>query len=161
MKLMCVMAIAALGAACGPGASDSHNSSQAGGAARGGVADPNRQQPVTLTGCLQNADKPDAATGTSGSAGRSAAGGSDQLAAGKGSIGERFTLTNASTQSGEAHAGAAGYILDGNVEALRGNVNTQVRVTGVLDRGTYSASESQRVRVDTVEPMGGACGTPR
>ena len=138
MKLMCVIAIATLGAACGPGASDSHNSSQAGASPRGGVAEPNRQQPVTLTGCLQNADKPDAtATGTTGSTARQRSAGADQLAAGKGSIGERFTLTGAKNESGEGRA-AASYILDGNVEALRGAVNRQVRVTGVLNRGTDS-----------------------
>jgi hypothetical protein len=66
------IAIAAGGVACGPGASDSHNSSQAGATARAGAATDNRQQPVTLTGCLQNADKPGATapTGTSGIAAR-------------------------------------------------------------------------------------------
>jgi hypothetical protein len=160
MKLICMAALAALGVACGPGASDSHNSSQAGASARAGVADANRQRPITLTGCLQNADQPDAAaTGTSGSNAQQRSG-ADQLAAGKGSIGERFTLTGAKNEAAKGSAASA-YVLDGNVEALRGNLNRQVRVTGVLDRGTDSPGQSQRVRVDTVDPVGGACGAAR
>jgi hypothetical protein len=153
MKLIYAITLAGFAVACGPGASDSHNSSQSGAAVRGGVANEQRQQSVTLNGCLQNADKPDAAgttTGTSGTAPQRAQG-SDQAAAGKGSIGERFTLTSSG-------APATSYILDGNVEALRANQDRQVRVTGMLDRGTYSPSESQRVRVESIEAVGGTCG---
>ena len=131
MKLIYAITLAGFAVACGPGASDSHNSSQSGAAVRGGVANEQRQQSVTLNGCLQNADKPDAGgttTGTSGTAPQRAQG-SDQAAAGKGSIGERFTLTSSG-------APATSYILDGNVEALRANQDRQVRVTGMLDRGT-------------------------
>jgi hypothetical protein len=152
MKLICVITLAMLPLACGRGATDSHNSDQSGAAARGGVAENQRQQPVTLTGCLQNADKPDAnaaTTGTSGSAGQAPP--ADQAAAGKGSIGERFTLSSANGPS-------TSYILDGNMPALRENENHEVRVTGVLDRGTYSP---QRVRVQTVESLSGSCGTSR
>lgn len=81
----------------------------------------------------------------------------DQKAAGAGAIGERFTLTGATGGPATGSASANAYILDANLEALRGNVNRQVRVTGVLDRGTDSPSESQRVRVESVEPVGGSC----
>lgn len=157
MKSICAIAFAVLAVACG-GASDSHNSSQSGSSARSGAATTDRQQPVTLTGCLLNADKPDAGIkGTSGSASAAKKEGRDQIAAGRGSIGERFVLTEASGTATASGATAHSYVLDGNVEALRGNLNQRVRVTGTLDRGTYSPGESQRVRVDSVEAAGGTC----
>jgi hypothetical protein len=153
MKNICAICAAALTMACG--ATESHNSSQSGGAARAGIADPANQPKVTLTGCLQNANRPETA-GTTGSAGGgSAAGAADQMAAGKGAFGERFTLTNATSASGATDPSAGSYLLDGNIEALRGNVNRQVRLTGTLD-ANY-ANSPQRVRVDSVEALGESC----
>ncbi len=166
MKLFCVIAIAAATAiACGPGATDSHNSSQSGASARGGVAG-DHEQPVTLSGCLQNADRADenSPTGTTGSAARRSAGAADQMAAGRGSPGERYTLTHAvranresDSAAGSRAAAGGSYVLEGNLEALREHVNRQVRVTGTLDTGAANTAGPQRVRVDAVEPAGGAC----
>src|SRR5215217_7083064 len=153
MKLICAIGVAALAVACG--ASESHNSSQSGATAQAGLAEPGKQPKVTLTGCLVDADKPDTAgpTGTTGTG--SAGNASDQIAAGKGSVGERFTLTNAKNTSGATEPAAGSYLLDGNMDALRGNVNRQVRLTGTLD-ATY-ANSPQRVRVDSVEALGERC----
>src|SRR5690349_19989179 len=89
-----------LAISCRPGASQSHNSSQAGATDRAGCANPGNQPSVTLTGCLRNADRPEAdpatPTGTLGGSARSA---SDQMAAGNGAPGERYTLTNAKSES--------------------------------------------------------------
>jgi len=157
MKLICAIAVAALGIACG-GASDSHNSSQAGATPRAGAEQAQHEQPVTLTGCLQNADRPDerSATGTSGSTAPGSRGGApDQMAAGRGAEGERFTLTHATGAS--AASAAASFVLEGNLEALREHVNRQVRVSGTLDTGGANSAGPQRVRVDSVEPAGGSC----
>jgi hypothetical protein len=157
MKGICTICVAALAVSCG-GASESHNSSQAGATARAGIAEPGNQPKVTLTGCLQNADRPQT-TGTTGSAGQGSAGNaSDQMAAGKGSPGERFTLTNATSSTGSSDPSAGSYVLEGNMEALRGNVNRQVRLTGTLDATASNTAGPQRVRVDAVEALGGNCG---
>src|SRR3954462_11019265 len=156
MKWICAVCVAAAAVACG-GASESHNSSQAGGAARAGIADPANQPKVTLNGCLQNADRAETA-GTTGTAGRGSSGGAaDQMAAGKGSPGERFTLTNATSSSGASDPSAGSYILEGNLEALRGSVNRHVRLTGTLDATAANTAGPQRVRVDSVEPVGERC----
>lgn len=156
MKWMCAVCLATFAAACG-GASESHNSSQSGATARAGIADPANQPKVTLNGCLQNADRPET-TGTTGTAGGGSAGGAaDQMAAGKGSPGERFTLTNAKSSSAESDPSAGSYILEGNLEALRGNVNRPVRLTGTLDATAANSAGPQRVRVDSVEPTGETC----
>jgi hypothetical protein len=155
MKRICVVCITTLTIGCG--ASESHNSSQAGGTARAGQAEPDNQPRVTLKGCLQNADRPQT-IGTAGSDRRGSAGAaSDQMAAGQGSPGERFTLTDASTLSGVTNPAAGSYLLDGNLEALRANINRQVQLTGTLD-ATY-ANSPQRVRVDSVQAVGEACVT--
>jgi hypothetical protein len=146
--------MAALAMACG-GAGESHNSSQSGATERAGIAKADNQPKVTLTGCLQNADKP-GTVGTAGSGGRgSAADAPDQFAAGKGSPGERFTLTDATTVSGPTDPSAGSYVLDGNLTALRENLNRQVRLTGILD-ASY-ANSPQRIRVDSVEALGEVC----
>jgi hypothetical protein len=158
MKLTYALAVAALTAACGPGASDSHNSSQAGATPRAGAEQPAHTQPVTLTGCLQNADKRDETnpTGTSGSSAPRSAQPADQMAAGRGSPGERFTLTGA--RASDRNGGSGGsYLLEGNLESLRGNVNHQVRVTGTLDTGAANTAGPQRVRVDAVESLADRC----
>jgi hypothetical protein len=158
MRLICVVGIAALSFGCG-GASDSHNSSLSGGAARAGVANGDHQRPVTLTGCLQNADRPDGAdaTGTSGSAPSGAgATASDQMAAGRNSPGERFTLTHVANADA-AGAVAASYVLEGDLEALRGHVNREVRVTGSLDLGAANTAGPQRVRVESLDQVADAC----
>jgi hypothetical protein len=153
VKRICTVWVAALSVACG--ASESHNSSQSGATARAGIAEPDNQPKVTLTGCLQNADKPNA-VGTTGTDRRGSAGqAADQMAAGKGSPGERFTLTNAKALSGATDPSAGSYLLDGNLEALRGNLDRQVRVTGTLD-AAY-ANSPQRVRVDSVDALADSC----
>jgi hypothetical protein len=155
MRQICAVCVATLAVACGPGATESHNSSQSGATARAGIANPENQPKVTLTGCLVDADRPET-TGTTGRAGAGSAGNAaDQMAAGKGSPGERFTLTYATSTSGPSDPSAGSYLLDGNMEALRGNVNRQVRLTGTLD-ATYGNSP-QRVRVDSVEPVAERC----
>ena len=44
--------------------------------------------------------------------------------------------------------------------ALRDHVNKQVRLTGTLDVTASNSAGPQRVRVDTVEPIGDRCATP-
>jgi hypothetical protein len=156
MRLSYLLGIVVLSAACG-GASDSHNSALAGAAGRAGGATGEHQRAVTLTGCLQNADRPDgdSPTGTSGSAASGSATATGQTAAGRGSPGERFTLTHVA--NGTA-AGESAYLLEGDLTALRAQVNRQVRVTGSLDVGAANTAGPQRVRVDAVEPVGTSCG---
>jgi hypothetical protein len=157
MRLSYLLGVVALSAACG-GASDSHNSSLAGASDRAGAATAEHQRAVTLTGCLQNADRPDgdSATGTSGSATSGSPTAAGQTAAGRGSPGERFTLTHVA-RSGAAGDSAA-YLLEGDLTALRAQLNRQVRVTGSLDVGAANTAGPQRVRVDGVEPVGATCG---
>jgi hypothetical protein len=158
MKMICAISIAAISIACG--ASESHNSSESGSTKRAGIAQPGSQD-VVLSGCLQNADKPDAgASQPVGSAGNGSAGKAiDEMTAGRGSIGERFTLTHATSASAASDATKGSYILEGNMEALRAHVNQQVRVNGALD--DYSANSGsrgpQRVRVQSVESVGDRC----
>jgi hypothetical protein len=149
--------VLALSAGCGGGASDSHNSSLAGASGRAGGATAEHQRAVTLTGCLQNADRPDpdSATGTTGSAASSSPTATGQTAAGRGSPGERFTLTHVASGAGAGESGA--YLLEGDLTALRAQVNRQVRVTGSLDVGAANTAGPQRVRVDQVEPVGASC----
>lgn len=152
-------ATAALAVACGPGAGESHNSSQAGATARAGTANPDNQPRVTLTGCLVNADRPgETPTGTTG--GKSAGGARDQIAAGSGSLGERFTLVGATSATADSSPAAASYVLDGNMEALRGHQNQRVTVVGTLDATAANTAGPQRVRVETVDTVGPACKTP-
>jgi hypothetical protein len=146
--------LAALAIGCG--ASESHNSSQSGATARAGLAEPDKQPQVTLTGCLRNADRPET-VGTSGLDKPGSADAGDQMAAGRGSPGERFTLTNAKAASGATDPSAGSYLLDGNLEALRKNQGREVRVSGRLD-ATY-ANSPQRIRVDTVEAIADNCQT--
>jgi hypothetical protein len=154
MKPICAICTAALAISCG--ASESHNSSQSGATARTGQAEPNNQPKVTLKGCLQDADRPKTA-GTAGSDGSGSAGAaSDQMtAAGRGSPGERFTLTYATAVAGATDPSAGSYVLDGNLEALRANVNREVQLTGTLD-AAY-ANNPQRIRVDSIQALGGSC----
>jgi hypothetical protein len=173
----------ALAMACSRSATESHTSSQAGATARAGVANPTDQPEVTLTGCLRNADRSDAEpTGTAGEATgrlrtegapasraearpkneRAEAGGSarsaaDQMNAGKGSIGERFTLTYAKSGSAESSPSAGSYILDGNMSDLRSHVDQQVRVKGTLDAAAANTAGPQRIRVQSVEMIDAAC----
>ena len=154
MKRICAVCTAALAIACG--ASESHNSSQSGATVRAGQAEPDNQPTVTLRGCLQDADRPQT-VGTAGSDRRGSAGAaSDQMVAGQGAPGERFTLTNATAVLGATDPAAGSYLLDGNLEALRANVNRLVQLTGTLD-ATY-ANSPQRVRVDSVQALDGDCG---
>ena len=156
MKRIFVICTAALAISCG--ASESHNSSQSGATARTGQAEPNNQPRITLKGCLQDADRLKT-VGTTGSDGRGSAGAaSDQMAAGRGSPGERFTLTYATTIAGATDPSAGSYVLDGNLEALRANVNRAVQLTGTLD-AAY-ANSPQRVRVDSVQALGDSCAQP-
>lgn len=151
------LAFAAL-AACGPGASESHNSSQAGATARAGEANASYQPPVTLVGCLVDADQREAEpVGTIGRRAGSAGTAADQKNAGAGSPGERFTLTNAKSESSDSNPAAASYVLDGNMEALRALANQRVRLTGVLDATAANTAGPQRIRVEKVESAGGAC----
>lgn len=156
MKIAIIAAMAALAAACGPGAKESHNSSQAGATARAGAANPGNQPTVTLVGCLQDVDRQGEPVGTVGTKSGSAGSAADQKAAGAGSPGERFTLTNAKSESAESNPAAASYVLDGNLEDLRALANQQVRLTGVLDATAANTAGPQRVRVNTVESIG-AC----
>ena len=154
MKLICAVAVAALAAGCG-GASESHNSSQSGATAQAGIANPGGQPTVTLKGCLQNADTLDTAPQPTGSIGHGSAGEAvDQKAAGRGSPGERFTLTSARSESDASSPAAGSYILDGNMEALRQHVRQQVRVTGTLDAAAANTAGPQRIRVQTVQADG-------
>jgi hypothetical protein len=157
MKRMCVICLAAFAVACN-GASESHNSSQSGATARAGLANPD-DQPVTLSGCLRNANDAEAsAARPTGSAGEGSAGKAvDQMAAGRGALGERFTLTNAKSASAASDPAAASYILDGNLQALRQHVDQQVRLTGKLDPAAANTAGPQRVRVESVESLGGSC----
>jgi hypothetical protein len=159
MKSIGTIVLLSATVACG-GASQSHNSSQAGATEIHGDKVPDQRRSVTLTGCLQNADQP----GTSATTGASARGGSatdaaDQMAAGQNSPGERYTLTNAASTSGATNPAAGSYVLDGNMPALRDHVNQQVRVTGTLDAGASNAAGPQRVRVSTVEGVAGNCAS--
>jgi len=115
---------------------------------------------VTLSGCLRNADTPDAgAPRPTGSSGKGSAGAAvDQQTAGRGSPGERFTLTGASSDTKASNPEAGSYILDGNMEALRSHVNQQVRVTGTLDATAANTAGPQRIRVQTVEATANVCG---
>lgn len=144
--------------ACGPGARESHNSSQAGATATAGAANPGNQPTVTLTGCLQDVDQPGEPVGTVGTKRGSAGAAADQKAAGAGSPGERYTLTNAKSESVESNPAAASYVLDGNLEDLRAHVNHQVRLTGVLDAAAANTAGPQRIRVRSVESAGKTCG---
>jgi hypothetical protein len=157
MKLIAVLSIAAFAIACG--GSESHNSSQAGASAHAGIANPGYQPAVTLSGCLQNADRPDSdAPQPTGSSGRGSAGKAvDEMAAGRGSPGERFTLTDATSASADSDPAAASYILDGNMEALRAHVDKQVRLTGTLDAAAANTAGPQRVRVQSVERVADNC----
>src|SRR3954452_3155847 len=153
MKWICV-GMAVLAVACNS-ASESHNSSQSGASAHAGIANPGNQPTVTLSGCLQNADNPDTTPRPTGSAGRGSAGDAgDQKTAGRGSPGGGFTLTHARSASDASNPAAGSYILDGNLEALRGHVNEKVRVTGTLDAAASNTAGPQRVRVQAVESDG-------
>jgi len=153
MKWVCVIGAATLAIACG--GSESHNSSQSGATAHAGIANPGSQPAVTLLGCLQNADDPNAGRVPTGSTGQGSSGNAvDQRAAGQGSPGERFTLTHAKSLSQASDPAAASYILDGNLEALRGHVHQQVRIVGRLDPAAANSAGPQRVRVESVEPDG-------
>jgi hypothetical protein len=160
--MTCAIAAAALAVACGRGATESHNSSQSGATAHAGQAEPGNQPKVTLSGCLQNADNPDAAADRpTATGGRGSAGGAvDQMTAGRGSIGERYTLVHATSASGATQPAAASYVLDGNMDALRDHVNKQVRLTGTLDVTASNTAGPQRVRVESVEPIAERCATP-
>lgn len=159
MRIAGIAGIAALAAvACGPGAKESHNSSQAGATARAGAANPGNQPTVTLVGCLQDVDRPAEPVGTVGTKSGSAGSAADQRAAGAGSPGERFTLTDAKSESPASDPAAASYVLDGNLEDLRTLINQQVRLTGVLDATAANTAGPQRVRVNTVESIGKRCG---
>ena len=79
------------------------------------------------------------------------------MAAGRGSPGERFTLTHATSASADSDPAAASYILDGNMEALRAHVNTQVRLTGTLDAAASNTAGPQRIRVQSVERVANSC----
>jgi hypothetical protein len=160
-RSMAALAVAlCLTPACGRGADESHNSSQAGATARAGAADAGNQPDVTLVGCLTNADRPsDAApVGTAGAG--SSGGAKDQGAAGRGSIGERFTLTGARSESAASDPAAASYVLDGDLEQLRGHVDQQVRVRGILDAAASNTAGPQRVRVNAVETIAASCAAP-
>jgi hypothetical protein len=158
MRFLLFISIAAV-AACGPGAGESHNSSQAGATAARDVARPELQPAVTLQGCLTNADRPSdsPADGTRGTGGGSAAHATDQMAAGRGALGERFTLTKAKSESPDSNPSAGSYILDGNLPALRAHVGQQVRVQGALDAAAANTAGPQRIRVTSVDPLGTAC----
>jgi hypothetical protein len=156
MNRVMIAGMAALAIACGRGATESHNSSQAGATARSGVANPGAQPHVTLTGCLRNADRPEGEpVGTAGGGSKSNA--PDQMNAGAGSQGERYTLTHAASASSASNAAASSYILDGNVSDLRAHVNQEVRVDGELDAAAANTAGPQRIRVASVEPLGTAC----
>jgi hypothetical protein len=154
MRIYMIAGMAVLALACGPGAQESHNSSQAGATARTGAANPGLQPKVTLVGCLQDMDRPGEPIGTIGTKPGSSGSAADQRAAGAGSPGERFTLTNAKSESAESNPAAASYVLDGNLEDLRQLANQQVRLTGTLDATAANTAGPQRVRVDTVESVG-------
>ena len=155
----CILAVtAALALACGPGAQQSHNSSQAGSTARAGEANASYQPNVTLLGCLIDADQMSTdPVGTIGSRSGSAGSAANQRRAGAGSPGERFTLTNAKSESADSNPAAASYVLDGNMEELREFANLKVKLTGVLDATAANTAGPQRVRVSTVENVGGRC----
>jgi len=157
MKTCLIAGMAVLAVACGPGAQNSHNSSQSGSTARAGAANPGLQPKVTLVGCLQDVDRPGEPVGTIGSRPGSAGSASDQRAAGAGSPGERFTLINAKSESVESNPAAASYVLDGNMEDLREFANQQVRLTGTLDATAANTAGPQRVRVDRVESVAARC----
>ena len=72
------------------------------------------------------------------------------------SLDKRFTLTDATRVSGATDPSAGSYLLDGNLEALRANINRLVQLTGTLD-ATY-ANSPKRVRVDSVQALDGTCG---
>jgi hypothetical protein len=156
--MFATLAAAALITVCCRGANESHNSSQAGATARAGSANPSGQPAVTLTGCLQNADRPDTATGTMGTRGTgSSASAADQMAAGAGSPGERFTLTRAKSASADSNPAAGSYILDGNMESMREHLDQQVRVEGTLDAAAANTAGPQRIRVQRVETIASRC----
>jgi len=161
MRWICaaITATAVVAIACG-GASESHNSSQSGATEHAGIANPGYQPTVTLTGCLQNADDANAAAATpTGSGGRGSAGEAvDQKTAGRGSPGERFTLTHARSVSDASDPAAASYILDGNLDALRGHVHQKVRVIGTLDAAASNTAGPQRIRVQSVDADAAASG---
>jgi hypothetical protein len=144
MRTSIVAGMAVLAMACA-GAQESHNSSQA------------LQPKVTLVGCLQEVDRPGEPVGTIGSKPGSAGSASEQRAAGAGSPGERFTLTNARSESAESNPAAASYVLDGDMEDLRELANQQVRLTGTVDATAANTAGPQRVRVDRVESVAARC----
>jgi hypothetical protein len=155
MKAVLIAGTAALALACGPGAAGSHHSSQDGATDRAGVA--NTAQPhITVTGCLENAGKPEGEpVGTGG--GGSEKNAPDQMNAGAGSHGERYTLTHATSATAETNPSASSYILDGNVRDLRAHVNQQVRIEGELDPAAANTAGPQRIRVASVETVEEAC----
>jgi hypothetical protein len=159
MKRIIIGATAVLAVACGPGAQESHNSSQAGATARAGEANAANQPRVTLVGCLQDVDQPGEPVGTIGTKAGSSGSAADQRAAGAGSPGERFTLTNAKSESAASNPSAGSYILDGNLEDLRALTNQKVRLTGILDAAAANTAGPQRIRVNTVEGTGDRCRT--
>lgn len=135
-----VVGMAVLAVACGPGATN-----------------PGLQPKVTLVGCLQEVDRSSEPVGTIGSKPGSAGSASDQRAANVRSPGERFTLTNARSESAESSPAAALYVLDGNMEDLSELANQQVRLTGTLDTTAANTAGPQRVRVDRVESIAERC----
>jgi hypothetical protein len=156
MRRVLIAVTAALALGCGPGATESHTSSQAGATDRAGVANPAGQPRVVLSGCLQNADKPEGEpVGTAGGGSKSSA--PDQMNAGAGSQGERFTLTHATSESPASRASASSYILDGNLRELRANVDKQVRVQGELDQAAANTAGPQRIRVSSVTEIADVC----
>jgi hypothetical protein len=153
MKMFTLSLIAALMAACGR-APDAHGNTPPGAQPGESGSHPK----VTLVGCLQDVAQPTGVpTGTTGAASGSAGGASDQKAAGAGSPGERFTLTDARSESAASNPRGGSYVLDGNLEALRTHVNQQVRVSGELDATAANTAGPQRIRVMTVESAGGSC----
>jgi len=156
MKRLLIVGTAALAVSCGRGATESHNSSQAGATARAGQANPAGQPTVTITGCLENADRPEGEpVGTAGGGSKKNA--PDQKNAGAGAIGERYTLTHAASESPASNPAASSYILDGNISDLRAHVQQQVRVQGELDAAAANTAGPQRVRVSSVETVADTC----
>ena len=126
-------------------------------------------QPVTLTGCVAQADS--SATGTSGTAaGTSAAG--VQYVLKNATMGSGASGSTAGTSGAAASAIGKSFKLVGSTSDLKDNLNAKVEVRGTIERssastgaatgttppsGTASDKDMQTLRVTSVKKIADSC----
>jgi hypothetical protein len=186
MKMMLLIGIAAVAAACSSEPRNHDLPAPGGGAASGGAASSTPgaanqragNRAVTLVGCLRGPAPSGETTGTSGTGGAraGAAGGVTPDASNA-----RFTLADATAPAEGAGVGANGaggsggplvsgtssYDLDAVAADAAAHVNKQVRVTGQIDpnpvgtaTGAAAASGNRRIMVSTIQVVSDTCPRP-